>query len=172
MDADLRRKHVLDSIKGSKEPLSAAAMGKKLNVSRQVIVGDVALLRAQGHEIIATARGYIIPHSGENNQYVGKIDCRHSPENMRDELNTIVDLGAVVVNVIVEHDYYGEITGNLNLSSRKDVDDFIMKVESSEVKLLSELTMGAHTHTVSCRDMAHFEEVCQALATVGYMQNA
>ena len=169
IDADLRRKLILDNIKHENMPISATALAKKLNVSRQVIVGDVALLRAQGHEIIATARGYISPHFGETNQYVGKIICRHSLEDMVDELYAIVDLGAVVVNVIVEHELYGEITGNLNLSCRRDVDDFISKVDSSEVKLLSELTMGVHTHTVSCRNREQFEKVCNALAVKGML---
>ena len=167
IDADLRRKLVLDNIKHQKTPISATALAKELNVSRQVIVGDVALLRARGHEIIATARGYIFPHFGETNQYVGKIICCHSLDHMVDELYAIVDLGAVVVNVIVEHELYGEITGSLNLSCRRDVEDFVSKVDSSEVKLLSELTMGVHTHTVSCRNREHFEKMCSTLSAMG-----
>jgi len=169
MDADLRRKSVLDIIKYQKNPVSASSLAKELNVSRQVIVGDVALLRAQGHEIIATARGYLIPNFNETNQYIGKIVCQHTPDDTKHELYTIVDLEAIVVNVIVEHGFYGEITGSLNLSNRKDVDVLINKINSSEVKLLSELTMGVHLHTIACRDKAHFEEVYQALATNGYL---
>ena len=169
MDANLRRKYVLDVISHQKKPISASLLAKELNVSRQVIVGDVALLRAQGHEIIATARGYMIPSFNETNQYLGKVVCQHTPENTKNELYTIVDLEAVVVNVIVEHGFYGEITGSLNLANRKDVDAFISKVESSEVKLLSELTMGVHLHAIACRNKAHFEEVYQALESGGYL---
>ena len=169
MDTDQRREHVLNTIKHQKKPVSASALAKELNVSRQVIVGDVALLRAQGHEIIATARGYMVPSFNEANQYLGKVACRHTRENTKHELYTIVDLGAVVVNVVVEHGMYGEITGSLNLSSRKDVDLFVSKVESAEVKLLSELTMGVHLHTIACRNKAHFEEVYAALEVGGHL---
>ena len=170
MDGDLRRKNIIRMISHQRKPVSASLMAKKLNVSRQVIVGDVALLRAQGHEIIATARGYIIPNFNEMNQYLGKVACQHTGKNTKNELYAIVDLGAVVVNVIVEHEFYGELTGCLNLVTRDDVDAFIEKVEASKVKLLSELSVkGAHLHTVACRNIAHFEEVCQALEAGGYL---
>ena len=171
MDAELRREQLLNIIEQQAQPVSASALSKELNVSRQIIVGDVALLRARGHGIIATARGYMIPSADKAAHYLGKIVCRHAPGNTRDELYTIVDLGAVVVNVIVEHGYYGEITGSLNLATRKDVDFFMEEVETSEVKLLSELTMGVHVHTISCRDKVHFEEVCRMLEAVGYLNS-
>ena len=169
MESDQRREQILNTIKQQKSPVSASSLAKTLNVSRQVIVGDVALLRAKGYEIIATARGYMIPEYKEFNQYLGKVACRHAPEKTKSELYTIVDLGAVVVNVIIEHEIYGEITGSLNLTERKDVDIFIKKVESSEIKLLSELTMGIHLHTLACRDKTHFEQICHALDMNGYL---
>ena len=169
MDATQRRETILEIINRDNVPVSASSLAKKLGVSRQVVVGDVALLRAQGHEIIATARGYMVPEFRETNQYVGKIVCSHSPENTRDELYTIVNLGAVVINVMVEHELYGEMTGQLNLRTQEDVDAFIRKVEASEIKLLSELTMGVHLHTITCRDKAHFEQVSQNLDKAGYL---
>ena len=167
MDATSRRRRILDAINKSTSPISAAALAKSLNVSRQVIVGDVALLRAGGHDIIATARGYRLFTFKETNQY--KIVCQHPPEATRDELYVIVDQNAEVLNVCVEHEVYGEITGNLNLSTRKDVDIFMDRVENSEVKLLSELTMGIHLHTISCADKTHFDRVYDALASAGYL---
>ena len=169
MDATSRREKILQTISHSKAPVSASLLAKKLNVSRQVIVGDIALLRAQGHEIIATARGYMIPVFRETNQYLGKVACRHDPENTKLELYTVVDLGAIVVNVIVEHELYGEITGQLNLKNREDVDIFINRVKSTEIKLLSELTTGVHLHTIACRDKTHFEQLRQALDIAGYL---
>jgi len=169
MDAISRREYVLDAISNQTKPVSASLLAKNLNVSRQVIVGDVALLRAAGHEIIATARGYMIPGANDANKFFGKIACQHTPEKTKDELYTIVDLGATVINVIVEHGFYGEITGCLNLTNRKDVDAFMNKVNSSEIKLLSELTMGIHLHTIACRNKNHFDEVYQVLESGGYL---
>lgn len=169
MDAALRRDTIFEIINQANSPVSASTLAKRLNVSRQVIVGDIALLRAQGRDIIATARGYMLHELRETGQYIGKIVSCHSPENTCEELYVIADTGAVVVNVIVEHELYGEITGQLNLKSRDDVDVFMRRVASSEVKLLSELTMGLHLHTISCRDKIHFEQVCLALDKAGYL---
>ena len=169
MEAGLRREHILDMIRQKNTPVSASLLAKTLNVSRQVIVGDIALLRAQGCEIIATARGYMIPEFKEANRYIGKVACHHTPENTKAELYTIVDLNAVVLNIIVAHEIYGEITGSLNIAVRDDVDIFINKVDTSDVKLLSELTMGVHLHTIACRDKTHFDEVCRALEDGGYL---
>ena len=169
MNAELRRENILELINNNPHPTSATSLAKELGVSRQVIVGDVALLRAVGHEIIATARGYIIPNFNEKHQYIGKIVCQHTPEQTRDELYKIVDTGAVVLGVIVEHDLYGEITGALNLTKRGEVDAFLRKAKASGIKLLSELTMGIHTHTIACTNEAHFNQVREALKTSGYL---
>jgi len=169
MDAALRRDTILEMINKGNAPVSASAIAKKLNVSRQVIVGDIALLRAQGHEINATARGYMIPDTKEPNLYLGKIACCHSADNTKEELCIMVDLGATVVNVIIEHDLYGEITGQLNIKTHDDVDIFISRVKSSEVKLLSELKSGVHLHTIACRDKTHFEQVYHALYSAGFL---
>ncbi|MCL2396985.1 MAG: transcription repressor NadR [Defluviitaleaceae bacterium] len=169
MDAASRRNTIYEIINQSNAPVSASSLAKRLNVSRQAIVGDIALLRAQGYEVIATARGYMTPEFREPNKYIGKIACSHSPENTKNELYTIVNAGAVILDVIVEHELYGEIAGQLNLRNRQDVDAFLHKVKTSEVKLLSELTMGVHLHTIACRDKAHFEQVCQALDKAGHL---
>ena len=169
MDATQRRNSILNEIIQGNPPVSATVLAKRFNVSRQVIVGDIALLRAQGQEIIATSRGYIASNFRETNQYIGKVVCQHNADNTKDELYTIVDSGAVAVNVIVEHEIYGEITGQLNVKSHEDADVFIDRLNASEVKLLSELTMGVHLHTVTCRDKTHFDQLCRALDKAGYL---
>lgn len=167
MDATSRRESILVAVNQSTIPLSASLLAENLNVSRQLVVGDIAILRAQGHEIIATARGYT--GYKESKQFLRKIACQHTPDDTRKELYIIVDLDAAVVSVTVEHEMYGEITGQLNIKDREDVDLFIKQLESSEVKLLSELTAGIHLHTIACRDKDHFEQVCQSLDAAGYL---
>lgn len=61
MDSEARREALAERLRGAEGPLSAAALARELNVSRQVIVGDVALLRAGGLDITATPRGYLLP---------------------------------------------------------------------------------------------------------------
>ncbi|MCL2438515.1 MAG: transcription repressor NadR [Coriobacteriia bacterium] len=169
MDAAFRREQVLEAIASSEAPLSASTLAADLKVSRQIIVGDVALLRAQGQDIIATARGYTIPSFAETGQYLGRLACHHDSNDLAKELYTMVDLGATVVNVIVEHELYGEITGQLNLKSRDDVDQFVARYRSSNMRLLSELSQGIHLHTVACQDKTHFDQVHQGLQAKGYL---
>jgi transcriptional regulator of NAD metabolism len=149
--------------------MSAAALAARMRVSRQVIVGDIALLRAQGNEIIATARGYIMAASLPAGRYIGKIACRHGVAETEKELIAIVALGAEVVDVTVTHRLYGDMMGQLNISTRADVDEFMKNIGNSKERLLSELTGGVHLHTIACRDRAAFEAVCAELAGLGIL---
>ena len=123
-----RKEKIIEEIKKSDKPISASTLAKKLGVSRQIIVGDVALIRASGTNIIATPRGYILDSKQQNQTYT--IAVNHSQEQMADELYTIVDLGGCAIDVIVDHPVYGQLTGKLHLSSRYDVDQFIKKVNN------------------------------------------
>ena len=53
-----RQAHIKAALSTAAEPLSASSFARRFTVSRQTIVGDIALLRAQGEPIIATPRGY------------------------------------------------------------------------------------------------------------------
>ena len=94
MNAKERRSLIISKLKESENPVSASALAKQLSVSRQVIVGDVALLRASGMKISATPRGYILESNGSSGfPYIGLLPCNHTPEQTRDELYAIVDFG-------------------------------------------------------------------------------
>lgn len=139
-----RKQAIIEEIQKSDKPVSASKLAKQFGVSRQIIVGDIALLRAAGTQIIATPRGYLLedkPHPLEK-----KIAVSHDNDRLAEELYTIIDLGGMVVNVIVDHPIYGELVGNLHLASRYDVDQFLKKVETATP--LSQLTSGVHLHTI------------------------
>ena len=121
MNTTQRRTHILDYLKQADRPLSATALARRLSVSRQIIVGDVALLRAAGEPISATPRGYVLerPRPGLSRT----VACLHSGVDMERELTLMVDQGCTVENVIVEHPVYGQITGPLELSSRYDISE-------------------------------------------------
>ena len=156
-----RQLKILKLIEDSKEPLSASTIGKLLHVSRQLVVGDVALLRASGQNIIATPRGYV--KNEKSGGLLFKIACNHTSKEMEEELNTIIDEGGEVVNVIVEHPIYGELIGNLHLLSRRDVKNFISKVESANASMLSSLSNGIHLHTIKCKDEKTFQIILNQL---------
>lgn len=165
-----RRENILKILKNSKQAVSGTSLASELNVSRQVIVGDVAILKAAGEDIISTSKGYILNDKKESEGYILKtIACKHSKEYIEDELNSIVDEGATVVNVMVEHGLYGQITGDLYLSSRRDVKEFIQKLKSDIVNPLADLTDGIHLHTIKCRDEASFNEIIKSLESKGYL---
>lgn len=164
MDAEKRREIIWRQLKDKKEPVSATKLATSLGVSRQIIVGDIALLRATGRDIIATARGYMVPLAIPGGRYVGKVACQHSLEDTAVELMTIVALGGQILDVVVEHYLYGEITGQLNITTLADVESFLQKVRNNEARLLSELTGGVHLHTISCRDKNAFDVIVNMLA--------
>ena len=167
MHADTRRQAILDQLRDAAGPISAAALAAKFSVSRQIIVGDIALLRAAGQEITATARGYVIP---AQNGLLRRIACTHSAEETRDELDAMVDCGCTVVDVIVEHPVYGQLTAPLHLSSRLDVDQFMKRMDGAAP--LSQLTGGVHLHTLSCPDEDAFQRVRASLAELGVLLQA
>ena len=162
-----RKEKIIEEIKKSNKPVSASTLAKKLGVSRQIIVGDVALIRASGTNIIATPRGYILDSKQQNQTYT--IAVNHSQEQMADELYTIVDLGGCAIDVIVDHPVYGQLTGKLHLSSRYDVDQFIKKVNNNQAKPLSQLTDGLHLHTIQCPNEDTYQRIVSALDEKGYL---
>jgi len=161
LDAQERRNAIARALEQAQSPISAAALAKECCVSRQVIVGDTALLRAAGADITATPRGYIIPHSAVGVKHT--LACRHEGRQMEAELNTIVDQGCTVLDVIVEHPIYGQLTGPLNLSNRYEVSQFILRCQEEAAAPLSLLTEGIHLHTVLCPDEGSFDRVKAAL---------
>ena len=167
MNALQRRKYIMGRLEEGGAPVSATVLAGELSVSRQIIVGDVALLRAGGAHITATPRGYVLERPPEGRRFT--IACRHTPEEMARELEIMVDNGCTVENVIVEHSVYGQLVGQLMLSSRYDVAEFIRKVSESGSKPLSDLTGGIHLHTLRCPDEAAFQRVQEELDREGLL---
>ena len=167
MQAEARREAILNTLRGAAQPVSAGILAGRFSVSRQVIVGDIALLRAAGPDISATPRGYVIRRGISG--LVRQVACRHTAEEMEVELNTMVDHGCTVLDVIVEHPIYGQLTGPLQLSSRYDVGQFIARCAQAEAQPLSMLTEGIHLHTLSCPDEAAFTRVLESLRRLGVL---
>lgn len=168
MNAETRRQKILSELKTSSSPISAGRLASMLGVSRQIIVGDVALLRAYGEDISATPRGYVLS-GGREERLVRTVACCHGGEDMEKELNIMVDNGCTVKDVIVEHPIYGQITGNLQLSSRYDVHQFAQLSQEKDAMPLSYLTDGLHLHTLLCPDEETYERVCAQLRKAGFL---
>ena len=167
MQAEVRRQKILDTLKQSRQPVSAATLAACFSVSRQVIVGDIALLRAAGEEISATPRGYVIQQSPSG--LIRQVACRHSGTDMEAELNAMVDHGCIVLDVIVEHPIYGQLTGPLQLSNHYDVQQFIQRSLAADAQPLSALTEGIHLHTLSCPNEDAYLRAQQVLHQMGFL---
>lgn len=154
------------------QPLSATYIAKEFHVSRQIVVGDVALLRASGHQIDSTPRGYLLTSEPGINSpfpYVGMVACNHSSEEVAEELYTIVDFGGTAIDVAIEHPIYGQLSGRLDVHSRYDADMFVEKVKQYSTKPLSVLTSGIHLHRVGTRDEETFLRIKAALKEKGFL---
>lgn len=170
-----RRKALVDRLKMTPEPQRAADLAAAFGVSRQVIVQDVALLRAQGHPILATPMGYIwaapAAPSPQAPQLQRVFAVRHGPEpeTIEAELMAVVNLGAVVVDVIVEHAVYGELKGLLMVRTRTDVLNFLQRLQTEQAEPLLVLTQGVHLHTIAAPSAAVLDQVHQAFASLGFL---
>ena len=166
MTAAQRRSAIYDQLTAAQTPISATALAQQFSVTRQVVVGDIALLRAEGHSITATPRGYMIPAETGLRR---TIACHHSGEDTQKELFAMVDCGCTVVDVIVEHPIYGQLTGPLQLASRADVDAFLARCAGSDAQPLSALTEGIHLHTLACPSPEAYAAAQRALAALGVL---
>ena len=167
MDAAKRRENIRRDIREAGQPLSASALAARYGVSRQIVVGDIALLRASGEDILATPRGYLY---GEGSHSVRtRIACRHDAKGMKKELHILVDEGCTVLDVSVEHPIYGELTGSLMLKSRHDVAEFMKKCESVQAMPLAMLTEGIHLHTIEAEDQEAIDRAKARLEEAGIM---
>ncbi len=143
-----RRRRILQWMRQRTGPVPGTELARHFRVSRQCVVQDIAILRAERHDILSTPQGYRLPAKEKPDAHRAVIACQHAPEQTEEELNILVDNGVRVLDVIVEHALYGEMRGSLMIESRADVQDFLRRWRGTKAILLSSLTRGVHLHTV------------------------
>lgn len=168
MDGEQRREAILEMLKGQEKPVSGTLLAQTYDVSRQVIVQDVALLRAKGYDVLATARGYIL-NKEINVMYQRVVMVKHTTEETEEELNTIVDNGGRVRNVIILHPIYGELVGDLMLRNRRDVKEFVNKLRETRANPLLKLTDGTHMHTIEATSIEELDIIESELKNKGFI---
>ena len=171
MDAAQRREEIRKILGRSREPVSAVTIASEVHVSRQIVVGDIALLRAGGADIQATPRGYILQTQDEKaaDGLTYTIACRHSRENLAEELYAVVDNGGRLLDVIVEHPVYGQLTGKLHIFSRFDADAFMEKLAENNASILCDITDNVHLHTIVCRSEEDYRRILSVLEEKGIL---
>lgn len=168
MEGSKRREQLLKLLNESSEPVSGAELSRLLGVSRQVIVQDIALLRASDINIFSTMKGYLI-YSTEPSRRKRIFQVKHTTPQIEDELCTIVDNGGKILDVLVKHEIYGEITTPLIIRNRQDVYDFVNKVKEKKIVPLKELTDGVHRHTVEADTEDALDRIERKLKEKGYL---
>lgn len=161
-----RRQNILERVASGSQPVSGTELAAAYEVSRQVIVQDIALIRASGHDIISTNRGYIL-HAPAATSRVFKVS--HTDEELEEELYSIVDLGGKIVNVMVRHRVYGEMEAELQISSRRKAAEFLQDIRSGKSSPLKNITSNYHYHKVEADSEETLDIIEDMLGKNGFL---
>ena len=161
-----RRAELLKLLSASQREIPGSELAQRFGVSRQVIVQDIALLRAEDHEIRSTNLGYLLTEKQTPSRVFKVI---HSDEESEQEMNLIVDNGGTIEDVFVYHKVYGTVSAELKIRSRRDVREFLEDIASGKSSLLKNVTGGYHYHTVSAPDTATLDVIQQQLEQAGFL---
>lgn len=161
-----RREQILEILSKCKEPMAGTDLAKQFEVSRQVIVQDIALLRANGVNVLATNRGYVVQEMNKTSRVFKVI---HTNEQVEEELNLYVDYGAKVEDVFVYHKVYGVIRADMNIRSRKDVRKYMEDISSGKSTNLLNLTSNYHYHTIVAEDEQTLDMIQSELQAKGFL---
>ena len=166
MNGEKRRENIINILRTSKAPVSGIALAKALDVSRQVIVQDIALLRAKDIVINSTNKGYVLEEKNETKRI---LKVKHEDDEVWKELTTIVDLGGIVLDVFVYHKIYGVIKADMNIRSRRDIKIYMEELSSGKSSLLKNVTSGYHYHTVAAEDEKTLDIIQEELGKMGFL---
>ena len=166
MKAEKRREEILSFIGNAENPIPASVLAERFAVSRQVIVQDIAIIRANGYDVTATNRGYVL---NSKIQATRVFKCRHSFEEIVDEGALIIEAGGEVEDVFLNHRVYGRISSRLDLINRTHVEELYRSLVSGASKPLMSVTDGYHYHTVSAEDEATLDGIERALRERGFL---
>ena len=160
-----RQKEIIKILQDENNVKSGQTLAEIFDVSRQIIVKDIGVLRAFGINIISTNKGYKI---SSDKKLTRIIESSHEDKDIRDELNTIVDNGGVILDVFINHPVYGVIRKDLHIHSRNGVTNFVKNMNDSTP--LKNLTKNIHYHTISAKNKKDFEKIESALRDKGYLK--
>ena len=166
MKAAERRKSIANLLISSDSAVPGGRLSEMFGVSRQIIVQDIAVLKASGYDILSTHSGYVMQDTPLKERVFKVYHTTHQTE---DELSTIVELGGTVVDVFVWHKVYGKMAAPLNIFSRLHIDQFIEGVRSGKSVELMSITGGFHYHTVRAESEQILDNIEHALNAKNYI---
>lgn len=166
MTGSERREEIINQIQNSTTAVSGTKLASMYDVSRQVIVQDIALIRAMGYDIISTNRGYIlnIPKS-----ITRVFKVHHTDEQLEEELCTVVDNGGCIETVMINHKVYGRLEANLQINSRRKIKEFMDDIHAGKSSPLKNITSGYHYHKVSADSVETLDMIEEELCKKGFL---
>ncbi len=169
MEQSKRREQIIQMLEGEKKPLSGTEIARRLHVSRQIIVQDIALLRAGNRNILSTNKGYLLYQPEEHPRFRRTVYVEHGDERIEEELYTVVDCGGRMLDVVVEHEIYGQITVDLIITNRQDAAEFVRRLKGHETRGLNALTYGRHYHTIEADKEEYLDLMEEKLREKGFL---
>ncbi|MGD7044098.1 transcription repressor NadR [Jeotgalibacillus proteolyticus] len=169
INGDIRRQKILDKLRNSQSPVTGGELASVMNVSRQVIVSDITLLKAKQEPILATSQGYLYMPQPQTAKITKTIVCKHTPEQSEKEMLIIVEGGASIRNVSIEHPVYGDLTASMMLHTVTDVKNFMEKITATDASFLSQLTDGIHLHEIEGESEPLLQKIEDALDEAGIL---
>ena len=171
MTGEQRRDTIKKMLLQAQRPLTGTALAQELHVSRQVIVQDIALMRAEQMPILSTNKGYLLrPEAAPVSQPKRVFFVRHTTEQVMEEFMTVIDLGGRILDVSVEHDLYGPIRADLLIENAQDAADFVERLNACQVNPLKVLTDDCHFHTVAAPSEKLLDLIEAELRTRGFLE--
>lgn len=161
-----RRDEILKILRQADAPVAARDLAARFSVSRQVIVQDMAVIRASTSGILSTTRGYMLQ---QDNCCCREFKVRHSQKETAAELNLIVDCGGHIKNISISHRVYGRISAEMDIRSRQDVADFIASFQGGRSGVLSGVTSGYHYHLVEAENQERLAQIEERLRGAGFL---
>lgn len=166
MSGEERREQILSILREAKEPVSGTALAGRLHVTRQVIVQDIALIRAKGCEINSTYKGYVL----ENKAIFTRVfKVIHEDADVERELKLYVDMSGTVLDVFVYHKRYGVVKAEMNIRSRRDVELYLTDMRTGKSSPLKNLTSGYHYHTIAAESEEILDAIQERLQKEGFL---
>ncbi len=170
IDGNARRQGIVDFLDQKRTPVSGTELAGKFGVSRQVIVQDIALLRAENRNILSTNKGYMLFHPQEKLRgCTCVILVKHTAPQTLEEMRSIVDFGGSMLDVFVDHDLYGQIRVDLVINDIRDAEEFCRKMSQSNSKPLKVLTDDWHYHTIKAPSEKALSLIRQELREKGIL---
>ena len=168
MNTAERRNEILNFLQNADEPVAARKLASQFGVSRQVIVQDMAVIRASTPGILSTTRGYVLQHD-KDIACTREFKVRHGQEHAAEELNLIVDCGGRICNISISHRVYGRVSAEMDIRSRQDVNEFITALNNSNSSALSNATSGYHYHLVEAASEERLDLIEEQLKKAGLL---